>query len=47
VKVTPFNSANGIFIDWIFSSGVISPPAFLSSDFLGRMDGSGKSGNDL
>src|SRR6202451_1326267 len=24
VKVTPFNSANGIFIDWIFSSGVIT-----------------------
>jgi hypothetical protein len=29
VKVTPFNSANGIFIDWIFSSGVMDPPAFL------------------
>ena len=28
VKVTPFSSANGIFIDWIFSSGVIRPPAF-------------------
>jgi len=23
VKVTPFKSANGSFIDWIFSSGVM------------------------
>jgi hypothetical protein len=29
MNVTPFNSANGIFIDWIFSSGVIGPPVFL------------------
>src|SRR5215469_4194094 len=26
VKVTPFNSANGIFIDWIFSSAVFCGP---------------------
>jgi hypothetical protein len=36
VKVTPFNSAKGIFIDWIFSSGVMHPPVFLSSNFLGE-----------
>jgi hypothetical protein len=29
VKVTPFNSANGIFSDWIFSSGVIDPPVLV------------------
>ncbi len=28
-KVTPINSANGIFSDWIFSNGVITPPPVL------------------
>src|SRR6185436_11581849 len=32
---------------WIFSSGVIGPPAFLSNNFQGRMDATGNSGNDL
>jgi hypothetical protein len=27
--VTPFSSANGIFIDWIFSSSDMRPPVFL------------------
>jgi hypothetical protein len=29
--MTPFNSANGIFIELTFSSGVIGPPGFLSA----------------
>jgi len=31
VKVTPFSSANGSFIDWIVSSGVIACPSIASS----------------
>src|ERR1700755_348461 len=38
VKVTPFNSANGIFIDVIFSSGVMvgSPPVYAQLSYAGR-----------
>src|SRR5262249_35118716 len=47
VKVTPFSSANGIFIDWIFSSGVMRPPVLLCARLRQRMDAAGKSGNDV
>src|SRR5262245_60786908 len=45
VNVTPFSSAKGIFIELIFSSGVISPPEF--SGYVVRMDGGRNQGNDV
>jgi hypothetical protein len=30
-NVTPFNSANGSFIDWIFSSSVMGPPVLFEA----------------
>jgi hypothetical protein len=37
VKVTPFNSANGILIEFTFSSGVMSgnPPVYFQSSYAG------------
>src|SRR5262249_49008021 len=48
MNLTPFSSAKGIFIPLIFSSSDIVPPRLLvRSDSAYRMDGAGKSGNDV
>ncbi|WLA53096.1 hypothetical protein QIH80_24925 [Bradyrhizobium elkanii] len=47
--MTPFSSANGIFIDWIFSSGVMGTPCFVAffEVDIGMMDCLSGPGNDV